>query len=55
MAKQTTHLRFLLSLGNTKMIVLSEQDNLQIYSNQDRKSSAINTITTEHVTEALAK
>lgn len=55
MAKQTTHLRFLLSLGDTKMVVLSNEDDLHIYSNQDVKSTRKNVITSEHVNEALAR
>jgi len=55
MSKQTTQLRFLLSLGNTKMVVLSNEDSLHIYSNQDAKSSGKNVITSEHVSEALAR
>ena len=55
MAKQNAHLRFLLSLGNTKMVVLSDENDLHIYSNQDGKSTRRNVITSEHVTEALVK
>ena len=55
MTKQTTHLRFLLSLGNTKMVVLSNEDDLHIYSNQDTKSTRKNIITSEHINEALVR
>ena len=55
MSPKTTNLRFLLSLGGTKMVILQQDNDLQIYSNQtntskiDRKA----TVTAEHVTEAL--
>lgn len=53
MAKSSSHLRFLLSLGDTKMIVLNDEDDLHIYSNQGHKSAAKRTIAAERVTEAL--
>jgi hypothetical protein len=53
MSKTNTQLRFLLSLGNTKMVVLSENDDLKIYSNHTGKSSQKRKIVAERVTEAL--
>ena len=53
MPKTSTHLRFLLSLGNTKMIVLNDEIDLHIYSNQAGKNQR--TIVAERVTEALTK
>lgn len=55
MANSSTRLRFLLSLGGTKMVVLHDEDDLHIYSNQSRKSSRKNTIAAEHIGEALVK
>ena len=55
MAKQSTHLRFLLSLGNTKMVVFNDEDNLHIYSSHPGKVSPNDKIAAERVTEALAK
>lgn len=55
MAKSSTRLRFLLSLGNTKMVVLDNEDDLHIYSNYTSKSADQRTIAAEHVTEALVK
>ncbi len=54
MATKPTNLRFLLSLGGTKMIVLQDENDLHIYTNQPTaKSRKQNTIAAEHVTEAL--
>ncbi len=54
MNTKTTNLRFLLSLGNTKMVVLQDENDLHIYTNQPTaKSRKQHTIAAEHVTEAL--
>ena len=55
MSKPSTHLRFLLSLGNTKIVVLNNDEDLQVYSNQAGKARAKHTIATERVTDALVK
>lgn len=55
MTTKPTNLRFLLSLGSTKMVVLQDEEDVHIYSNQvenvSRKKSAI---TVEHISEAIA-
>ena len=53
MTTKTPNLRFLLSLGNTKMVVLKEADHLHIYSNQSENTARKEAIATERVTEAL--
>ena len=53
MTNKPSHLRFLLSLGNTKIVVLNDEQDLHIYGNQP--VTAKGPITAEHVTEALAK
>ncbi len=55
MAKPTTHLRFLLSLGSTKMVVLSKENDLHIYSNPDTDPSHRSTTVREHVSQALSE
>ena len=55
MAKQPPHLRFLLSLEDTKMVVLSTQDKLHIYSNHHAQPTRRETFTSEHITEALVR
>ena len=54
MTTKQPNLRFLLSLGDTKMVVLQDEQDLHIYSNQTTcKSRNRSTIAAEHVTEAL--
>lgn len=54
MTTKTANLRFLLSLGDTKMVVLQNEADLHIYTNQTAaKSRKQNPIIAEHVTEAL--
>ena len=54
MTVKQSNLRFLLSLGGTKMVVLQDEDDLHIYTNQTAsKSLKKATIAAEHVTEAL--
>lgn len=43
------NLHFLLALGNTKMVVLKENDQLQFYANQQKKQS----VDSSRVAEAL--
>ncbi len=53
MTTKTSNLRFLLSLGNTKMVVLKDENDLHIYTNQLDKTKRKEAIATERVTEAL--
>jgi len=54
MTTKLTNLRFLLSLGGTKMVVLQDESDLHIYSNQPvTKSRNKDAIAVEHVTEAI--
>lgn len=54
MSTKPSNLRFLLSLGGTKMVVLQDENDLHIYSNQTAaKSRKQHPIAAEHVTEAL--
>lgn len=50
--KTKTNLRFLLALGNTKVVVLKEENDLHIYSNTPEKPLK-GTIAAERLTEAL--
>lgn len=50
--KNQTNLRFLLALGNTKIVVLKDHDDLQVYSNHTEKRHK-NTVAAERLTEAL--
>ena len=57
--KNQTNLRFLLALGNTKIVVLKDHDDLQVYSNHTEKRHKHtekrhkNTVAAERLTEAL--
>lgn len=54
MTTKPTNLRFLLSLGNTKMVILQDETDLHIYTNQPAtKVHKKGAIAAEHVTEAL--
>lgn len=54
MTTKQTNLRFLLSLGGTKMVILQDENDLHIYTNAPAdKSRNRSTIAAEHVTEAL--
>ena len=54
MTTKLTNLRFLLSLGDTKMVVLQNEEDLHIYTNQSTDTSRKkSTIVAEHVSEAL--
>ncbi len=50
--KNQTNLRFLLALGNTKMIVLKDQENLHIYSNNTDKRQK-NAVKADRLAQAL--
>ncbi len=48
------NLRFLLSLGATKMVVLQDEEDLHVYTSKpSAKARQKGTVTPEHVTEAL--
>ncbi len=50
--KHQTNLRFLLALGNTKIVVLKDEDDLQVYSNPENKGKK-HAVAPERLTEAL--
>ncbi len=47
-----TSLRFLLALGNTKVVVLNDPAGLQVYADQAKRSK--NAVAAERISEALA-
>ena len=55
MATKPTNLRFLLSLGGTKMVVLQDEEDLRVYTNRTtaKPRNKKETIAPEHVTEAI--
>ena len=53
MAKQPTHLRFLLALGNTRIIALQDEENLRVYSSKKSSNAKRNSVQAEHISEAL--
>lgn len=54
MSAKPTNLRFLLALGNTKIVVLQDESDLHIYSKTHAKSPRNKAaIVPEHVAEAL--
>lgn len=54
MAPKSTNLRFLLALGNTKIVVLQDATDLHVYSKtHDKTSHQKGSIVPEHVAEAL--
>ncbi|MGN0024494.1 MAG: hypothetical protein ACI351_03585 [Candidatus Avelusimicrobium sp.] len=52
MTKKTS-LRFLLALGNTKVVVLNEQERLQVYARQDSTHKK-HAVAAERISEALS-
>ena len=52
MITKNPNLRFLLALGNTKMVVLKDEEDLHIYTNKTSRKTA-QPIAVEHITEAL--
>ncbi len=50
--KKQPNLRFLLALGNTKIVVLKDQEELQVYSSAQNKRQK-NNVAAERLTEAL--
>ena len=56
MAPKTTHnLRFLLSLGNAKMVILQDDKNMHFYSSSGEKENSRSRVTAEHVAAALVE
>lgn len=55
MTTKPTNLRFLLSLGGTKMVVLQDENDLHIYAKRTaaKSRSKKDQIAAEHVTEAI--
>ena len=54
MPTKQTNLRFLLALGNTKIVVLQDENDLHIYSKTHTKTPRNQTtIVPEHVAEAF--
>lgn len=51
--KNQTNLRFLLALGNTKIVVLKDQDELHVYANSADKHQK-HAVAAERLTEALS-
>ncbi len=51
--KTKNNLRFLLALGNTKVVVLKDEHDLQVYANTPDKRFGT-TVAPERLTEALA-
>lgn len=50
-----TNLRFLLSLGGTKIVVLQDENDLHIYSTPQKENKhTASGIAVEHVSEALS-
>lgn len=47
-----TSLRFLLALGNTKVVVLNDREGLQVYA--DNSKSKKHAVAAERISEALA-
>ena len=55
MTLKNPNLRFLLSLGDTKMVVLQDENDLHFFSNTPaQKGSRSTSRMAQHVTEALA-
>ena len=52
MTKKTS-LRFLLALGNTKIVVLNQQEALQVYARQDAAHKE-HAVAAERISEALS-
>ena len=50
MIKKTPSLRFLLALGGKKVVVMQEQENMQVYSDQAPRSGVF----VERISHALA-
>lgn len=52
MTKKTS-LRFLLALGNTKIVVLNQQEGLQVYAREDSVRNK-HAVAAERISEALS-
>ncbi|MBQ8033010.1 MAG: hypothetical protein IJ266_03550 [Elusimicrobiaceae bacterium] len=53
MTNKSTHLRFLLALGNTRIVVLNQDENLHIYHTPQAKEQTAASVQAEHISEAL--
>ena len=53
--KTVNNLRFLLSLGNTKMVILQDTENMHIYSSPTTSQKSRSRVTAEHVAAALVE
>ncbi len=53
--KTVNNLRFLLSLGNTKMVILQDTENMHIYSSPTTGQESRSRVTAEHVAAALVE
>ena len=53
--KTVNNLRFLLSLGNTKMVILQDTENMHIYSSPTTGQKSRSLVTAEHVAAALVE
>ncbi|MBP5429713.1 MAG: hypothetical protein J6Y25_02325 [Elusimicrobiaceae bacterium] len=53
--KTVNNLRFLLSLGNTKMVILQDTENMHIYSSPTTGQKSRSRVTAEHVAAALVE
>lgn len=51
--KKKTSLRFLLALGNSKVVVLNEQEGMQVYSG-GKASHKKHAVAAERISEALS-
>ena len=53
MTPKPTNLRFLLSLGSTKIVVLQNENDLHVYTRPASRTAGSCDVVAEHVTEAL--
>lgn len=53
MTNKSTHLRFLLALGDTRIVVLNQDENLHIYHTPHTKEKTSTSVQAEHISEAL--
>ena len=53
MTNKSAHLRFLLALGDTKIVVLNQNENLHIYHTPQTKEQTAASVQAEHISEAL--
>lgn len=53
MTLKPTNLRFLLSLGSTKIVVLQDENDLHVYTRPVSRAAGSRDVVAEHITEAL--